>query len=281
MREVIINSRIRENDNNHLIEFHGFYINLDDLDENNFKIHLVFERIVPFSRFTNNAKELLKNNTILFLKFICQVVWGVEELHSIGILHRDIKPWNIGINRDGIVKLFDFESSFDKTVKLKYDQVPIRDLKFKNTTFNKDPTTETGSKMFSSPEMILKGGNINESTDIWSLAVTIYHIYYGCYFGDIDEEETKKFIESIETSINDYKNTEMFKRSEIIVKKIILNNTKMNSDDRETISEINDFLERHFISKLNDHKESVYRGVRNFYIDMVKEIKTYNKIFKI
>ena len=42
-------------------------------------------------------------------KVLWQVVLGLEEIHGLGYVHRDIKPDNIVITHQGIVKLCDFQ----------------------------------------------------------------------------------------------------------------------------------------------------------------------------
>jgi len=43
-----------------------------------------------------------------YLKTIWQISCGLVEIHSEGIIHRDIKPNNIRVNVDGVVKILDF-----------------------------------------------------------------------------------------------------------------------------------------------------------------------------
>ena len=42
------------------------------------------------------------------LHFITQIMRGLSHAHSRGIIHRDIKPQNIMVLRDGSVKVADF-----------------------------------------------------------------------------------------------------------------------------------------------------------------------------
>ena len=42
------------------------------------------------------------------LHFITQIMWGLSHAHSRGVIHRDIKPQNIMVLRDGSVKVADF-----------------------------------------------------------------------------------------------------------------------------------------------------------------------------
>ena len=42
------------------------------------------------------------------LHFITQIMWGLSHAHSRGVIHRDIKPQNIMVLRDGSVRVADF-----------------------------------------------------------------------------------------------------------------------------------------------------------------------------
>lgn len=43
-----------------------------------------------------------------FLKIVWQVACGLHEIHAAGIVHRDIKPNNIIVDKEGVVKIIDF-----------------------------------------------------------------------------------------------------------------------------------------------------------------------------
>ncbi|RFB72949.1 MULTISPECIES: serine/threonine-protein kinase [unclassified Herbaspirillum] len=44
----------------------------------------------------------------LYLKTLWQIACGLVEIHSEGIIHRDIKPNNIRLGADGVIKILDF-----------------------------------------------------------------------------------------------------------------------------------------------------------------------------
>ena len=48
------------------------------------------------------------NSTLDVLKILWQISCGLSDIHSAGIIHRDIKPNNIRKNNNGIVKILDF-----------------------------------------------------------------------------------------------------------------------------------------------------------------------------
>ena len=91
---------------------------------------------------------------------IATIVKGVleafKDIHSRGLVHRDVKTNNVMFATDGSVKLLDFGFCTKVTEQLKY---------------------RTGNRLWTSPEMFLQTG-YNEKTDIWSLGITILDLAF-------------------------------------------------------------------------------------------------------
>ncbi len=63
--------------------------------------------------------EFAKQKEILLSKslrktIVYQIVSGLREIHAQGVLHRDVKPDNIFLMRNGVVKIGDFSLSRKK-----------------------------------------------------------------------------------------------------------------------------------------------------------------------
>ena len=88
-----------------------------------------------------------------------QVSMGLEVAHRNHIIHRDIKPQNIIISRDGKVKVTDFGIA-------------------KAATSDTITSNVMGSVHYTSPEQA-RGGYSDEKSDVYSLGVTLYEMLTG------------------------------------------------------------------------------------------------------
>ncbi|WFD23045.1 kinase that interacts with cdc31p [Malassezia equina] len=92
-----------------------------------------------------------------------EVLVALSYIHSIGIIHRDLKAANILVTRTGQVMLCDFG------VAASFVQGSARG---KRTTF-------IGTPYWMAPEVILEGRAYDYKADIWSLGITIYEMVVG------------------------------------------------------------------------------------------------------
>ena len=84
---------------------------------------------------------------------------GIGAAHASGIIHRDIKPQNIIISKDGKVKVTDFGIA-------------------KAATSNTVSTNAMGSVHYTSPEQA-RGGFSDQRSDIYSIGITLFEMVTG------------------------------------------------------------------------------------------------------
>ena len=94
------------------------------------------------------------------LHFGMQIAKALEHAHSRGVVHRDIKPHNIMVLKNGSVKVADFG---------------IARLMSKGNTLTKEAL---GSVHYISPEQA-KGGRVDNRSDLYSLGVVMYEMMAG------------------------------------------------------------------------------------------------------
>ena len=94
------------------------------------------------------------------LHFSMQIAKGLEHAHSRGIVHRDIKPHNVMVLKNGSVKVMDFG---------------IARVMSKSNTLTKEAL---GSVHYISPEQA-KGGYTDNRSDLYSLSVVMYEMMTG------------------------------------------------------------------------------------------------------
>jgi serine/threonine protein kinase len=98
------------------------------------------------------------------LDIVIQVAEALRHAHSVGLIHRDVKPKNIMINKEGIVKLADMGLARETT-----------DIEAAKTEKGK----AYGTPYYISPEQIRGEMDIDERADIYGLGATFYHLVTG------------------------------------------------------------------------------------------------------
>ena len=98
------------------------------------------------------------------LEIILQLARALSHAHSLGLIHRDVKPKNIMINKDGVVKLADMglarETSDIKAAKHEQGKA-------------------FGTPYYIAPEQIRGLVDIDGRADIYALGATLFHMVTG------------------------------------------------------------------------------------------------------
>lgn len=112
-------------------------------------------------------KEYISQNKPIHWKvarnIAIQIGMALEHAHANGIIHRDIKPHNILITKDNVIKVADFG---------------IASAVSSETVVAGGSNAAMGSVHYISPEQA-RGGYVTETTDIYSLGVIMYEMVTG------------------------------------------------------------------------------------------------------
>ncbi len=104
--------------------------------------------------------------------YALNVAEGLAFAHSKNVIHKDIKPQNVMITKDGEVKLMDF--GIAETVRTSMSRI--------------QNTSSSGTLVYMSPEQLL-GKDVGKESDIYSFGAMLYELLSGhppFYKGDIN-----------------------------------------------------------------------------------------------
>jgi serine/threonine-protein kinase len=109
------------------------------------------------------------------LDVAAQLASALAAAHADGIVHRDVKPENVMLRRDGIVKVLDFGLA-KLTERLPPESVDMEAPT--RAAINTEPGVVMGTAIYMSPEQA-RGLQVDARTDIFSLGVLIYEMIAG------------------------------------------------------------------------------------------------------
>uniref|UniRef100_UPI0040561945 Stk1 family PASTA domain-containing Ser/Thr kinase n=1 Tax=Acetatifactor sp. TaxID=1872090 RepID=UPI0040561945 len=137
---------------------HPNIVNVYDVGEENGIHYIVMELVegITLKKYIEKKARLSYKEAV---SIAIQVGMGIGAAHNNHIIHRDIKPQNIIISKDGKVKVTDFGIA-------------------KAATSNTITSNVMGSVHYTSPEQA-RGGYSDEKSDIYSLGITLFEMLTG------------------------------------------------------------------------------------------------------
>ncbi len=137
---------------------HPNIVNVYDVGEENNVYYIVMELVegITLKKYIEKKARLSVKEAI---SIAIQISMGIEAAHNNHIIHRDIKPQNIIISKEGKVKVTDFGIA-------------------KAATSNTITSNVMGSVHYTSPEQA-RGGYSDEKSDIYSLGITLFEMLTG------------------------------------------------------------------------------------------------------
>lgn len=208
---------------------HANIVNVYDVGEEGGIYYIVMELVegITLKKYIEKKARLSVKEAV---SIAIQVSLGIEAAHNNHIIHRDIKPQNIMISKEGRVKVTDFGIA-------------------KAATSNTITSNVMGSVHYTSPEQA-RGGYSDAKSDIYSLGITIFEMLTGRvpFNGETTVAIAIKHIQENMPSPREF-----VPEIPVSVEKIVLKCTQKSPDARyQSMSELVEDLKRSLVTPDED-----------------------------
>jgi serine/threonine protein kinase len=145
---------------------HPNIVRTHDIDQDGNLHFLVMEYVDGSS-----LLEIVKKKGPMEIGRAAQYIWqsaqGLDHAFRVGVIHRDIKPGNILVDRQGVAKILDmglarFYHNDDDMLTKKYDEKSV-----------------LGTADYVAPEQTINSHDVDVRADIYSLGATFYYLLTG------------------------------------------------------------------------------------------------------
>ena len=227
-----------------IVKFYGSF------NENN-KIYLVSEFIdgLNLEEYIINQKGQLDENTILLITK--HMASGLQYLHNLNVMHRDIKPDNILLILENNKIINAKISDFGEAALYKKD----KNYNFLENEFLFSEMTQAGRKDYAAPEIKKGRKNYTLSVDIYSFGLVLIQMMFPCKTKETIKNGKKvdKLVTIVKIQENDF-NRNLYSNEliKLVLKMIDDESTKRPSAEQiynEVENMIN--LRKHQINKNN------------------------------
>jgi len=140
---------------------------VDQQNEGGAEIHFLVMEYVDGDSVENIVKSKGPMGFVEIADIIRQAAEGLSHAHDAGLVHRDIKPGNLLVTRQGTVKLLDlglarfFKEDGEESLTIKHDEKVL------------------GTADYLAPEQAVDSHNVDQRGDVYSLGCTFYFALTG------------------------------------------------------------------------------------------------------
>lgn len=135
-----------------------------------------------------DLEVIIKDNSIILTpahikSYVLQTLLGLEYLHSNWILHRDLKPNNLLMNQDGVLKIADFGlAKFYGSPNRQYTHIVV-------------------TRWYRAPELLFGARNYGTGVDVWAVGCILAELLLRIPFiaGDTDLDQLAKIFQALGT----------------------------------------------------------------------------------